>query len=208
MTTDPPLPSLKDMPEAAVVPRVSVQWERLCWGNFLVGALLVLASLMGVWVDPSERVPLQIALWLMLVVTFVGATANTYRAARGFAGRERSILLWLDVRCARYFERSARDKSGAEQLVQELTDKGSLIAGPGHDLGFGNDPGYISCSGAYVPAPFRVESRHHAVRLGYSRYCELLHAEVTRARAYSATIAAALGGLFIAGLHVFVRLLH
>lgn len=60
--------------------------------------------------------------------------------------------------------------------------------------------------GAFQPKPYRREGEKFRVEMPTREYLALIHEEVRSAKAYAASIAAALGGLFIAAIQVYGRI--
>jgi hypothetical protein len=202
MPNDQPV-ALKNLPEARTPPRLRQWWEWPCWAVFILGVGVVLLSMTRIggpeWLSGLSW--LRPALLVVLYAAFMLGAVNTFLAAKTFRRREKAIERWLRERLHLLEKeegstRHAEDDNGEAGKIQiwRHVDKDRFM--PFHT---------IAVSGDYQPLPFRRVGKDFSTRYLLQDYLERIGAEVRSARRASASLAAALGGLFLTALQVYGR---
>lgn len=216
---------LEQLRGAATPPRADPDWERRCWTVFVIGVALVLAALPSISGPAFLRVTVRWLLLLELFAAFALAAVNTYRAARWYGERQRELEAWCASRIAAFSAMDPYGHADYESKLQDGYQHGALALYPsGMNVlersrvrressedraaweGYPADKWSVDAVGLVIPEPYRAQGQRLRVKFEYQRFVDLLRAETHAARARAAGIAAALGGLFIAGFQVYSRL--
>ncbi|MCK6462009.1 MAG: hypothetical protein L6Q95_19170 [Planctomycetes bacterium] len=183
-------------------------WCAICWTIFVVGALGTLWSLAVLGRLCPDTHHAKGLLLGTLFVSFSLAAVNTFVAANGFTARLDDLTDWLK-RC---LEHVSSDPT--PQDAKELGSSFGLYETDGMPHGHlflelrseAVSAWVVRATGAYRPEPFRSDAPKHGGNWSYGDYIALLRAETHAARVRAGQIAAALGGLFVTAIQVYVRL--
>jgi len=188
-------PKLEDLDRAHVVPEVPRWWWRTCWGVFAFAAAMLFVGLATLATD-ARPAAVKVMTFVAMLATFSLAAFNTWWAANGFDKRERHLGGVLRAWSASGKSRERKAELGALSL---------RLDHPGNESSL---PWLVIADGVYLPGAYwRPESKGSRAQFSRAGYLDLIHAETRAARTRAATLAGALGGMFVAGLQVYSKLL-
>lgn len=191
--------------EVARPPRLPSLWLTVAWIGFLAGVSVVIFSMLAIGGEADAKAGAQVWLFWVMFPAFVVASLHTVLAALGFSFREASIRRELEQKIEKEW-RLTEDGAAAAKTTLTHRDKDGRL---GFELRAqaGNATGWhITVGTGYLPKPFWVEDPKYEVRFNFTEFVVYLGAETHAARTSAAKLAAAYGGLFLAAVNVFGRL--
>jgi hypothetical protein len=206
MPTDTRL-DISTLPVARTPPKICPAWEWSCWVFFVLGALLVLASLVLIgFAGPGYASWARWPVASVMCVGFFLAACNTLVAAKGFGTREKALRKWLDSHLKWIGETIQANQTLASPSDQN-PDELKVRRDPVPNLLLERGPITVEARGDFQPNPYRYGGKDSYIQCSLKTYVDFIRAEVHDARVKAGSLAAALGGLTLTSIQIYARIL-